>query len=322
MIRPHAVSPQFLAYALRTPYFVETVVSRSVGVSYPAINASEIGFIELPLPSLLEQQAIAAFLDCEMGKIDALIDKKKRLVELLREKRTALISSAVTKGLNPTVKFKPSGVQWLGDVPEHWVVSTFKRISKRIVVGIAEAATQAYSDEGIPILRATNIRPGRIIGELLYLDPEFANAEERKSKKLKAGDLVTVRTGNAGVTAIIPEELNNCHCFTMLVTSLNSHGYNRFYEYYISSHIGQSYFSIEGWGTAQVNISVPILQNLPIPLPPMFEQQEIVDYLDNKVGKIDMLVSKIESVIEKLTEYRTALISAAVTGKIDVRDAI
>jgi len=128
VIRPNKINHDYLSAAIRAPYFIETVVSRSVGVSYPAINASEIGLISIPLPPLLEQQAIAAFLDRETGRIDTLIAKKKNLLTLLAEQRTALISRAVTKGLNPSVKLKPSGEEWLGDVPEHWEALSLKFI--------------------------------------------------------------------------------------------------------------------------------------------------------------------------------------------------
>jgi restriction endonuclease S subunit len=152
-------------------------------------------------------------------------------------------------------KYKASGVEWLGEVPEHWQHASLTRIASRVVVGIAEAATHAYADDGVPILRSTNIRPGRIVGDILFVKPEFAN--DRGSKLICAGDLVTVRTGNAGVTAVVPPELDGCQCFTMLITSLNKGYLQKYYCYWMNSLSAQCYFSLEGWGTAQVNISVP-----------------------------------------------------------------
>lgn len=199
------------------------------------------------------------------------------MIELLKEKRQAVISHAVTKGLNLRAPLKPSGIEWLGDVPEHWEAAVLTRIASRVVVGIAEAATHAYADEGIPILRSTNIRAGRIIGDTLFIAPEFAG--DRESKRLFAGDLVTVRTGNAGVTAVVPAKFDGCQCFTMLITSLRESQSVEFYCYWMNSVSAQCYFSLEGWGTAQVNISVPILKALPIPIPPLNEQLEIVSFL-------------------------------------------
>lgn len=272
-----------------------------------------IGFPPLP-----EQRHIVTFLDREAAKIDALVEEQRGLIELLKEKRQAVISHAVTKGLNPNMPTRDSGVEWLGLIPKHWDSGTLTRVADRVIVGIAEAATHAYADEGVAILRSTNIRAGKIIGEILYVTPEFA--EGRATKLINAGDLVTVRTGNAGVTAVVPESLDGCQCFTMLITSLSELGLSAFYCYALNSLPSQRYFSLEGWGTAQVNISVPILKALPVAIPPLSEQHAIVEYLDGATAKLDELVAEAESAMRLLGERRAALISAAVTGKIDVRD--
>ena len=274
----------------------------------------------LPVPPLAEQTLIADFLDEETAKIDALVAEQRRLIELLKEKRQAVISHAVTKGLNPRTPMKPSGIEWIGNVPQHWDYAVLTRIAGRVVVGIAEAATHAYADEGIPILRSTNIRAGRIIGDILFVEPAFAG--DRGSKQINAGDLVTVRTGNAGVTAVIPPELDGCQCFTMLITTLNEGSLVEYYCYWMNSISAQCYFSLEGWGTAQVNISVPILKALPVPIPPASEQKAIVTYLDHEIAKLDSLTAEAQRAIDLLQERRTALIAAAVTGKIDVRGLV
>lgn len=269
------------------------------------------------VPSVEEQAKVAAFLDRETAKIDSLVEEQRRLIELLKEKRQAVIAHAVTKGLDQSVPTRDSGVEWLGLIPKHWDSGTLTRVADRVVVGIAEAATHAYADEGVAILRSTNIRAGKIIGEVLYVTPEFA--EGRATKLINAGDLVTVRTGNAGVTAVVPESLDGCQCFTMLITSLSKLGLSAFYCYALNSLPSQRYFSLEGWGTAQVNISVPILKALPVAIPPLIEQHAIVEYLDGATAKLDELVAEAESAMRLLGERRSALISAAVTGKIDVR---
>jgi len=271
-----------------------------------------------PIPPLPEQRAIAAFLDRETGRIDALIGKKERQIELLREKRTALISHAVTKGLDPDAPMKDSGVEWLGEVPERWRVKQFKRVTTRVDVGIAEAATHAYADEGVPIIRSTNVRPGKIfMDDLLHIHEWFA--EKNKSKYLFANDLLTVRTGAPGTTAVIPPELHECQCFTMLISTLKTRQIPQFYSYFLNSSNARFRFAVEGWGTAQINISVPILQQQIIAEPPENEQCAITTFLDRETGHIDVLTTKVYESISKLREYRTALISAAVTGKIDVR---
>ncbi|WP_415410942.1 restriction endonuclease subunit S [Synechococcus sp. A10-1-5-9] len=199
------------------------------------------------------------------------------------------------------------------EIPQHWKELRLKNVSERNVVGIAEAATHAYSDDGIPILRATNIREGKIIGKILKIDPKFAFAKERESKIIREGDLVSVRTGNAGKTVLIGNEIGRCHCFTMLITTPSQLASGKFLEYVINSKASQEYFSVEGWGTAQLNISVPIIQNLPIAIPSLDEQTDIANFLNHETTKIDALIAEQERLIELLQEKRQAVISHAVT---------
>ncbi len=321
-LRKGISSPGFLAAVLGTPFARTYIEAQATGASSSMQNIGQDTILRLPvaLPSEKEQEAIVAFLDRETAKIDTLIAKQEKLIELLQEKRQTVISCAVTKGLDPKAPKKPSGVEWLGDVPVAWDSGALRRIATRVVVGIAEAATHAYSNEGIPILRATNVRPGVIVGDILRVSSDFSS--ERATKTLRAGDLVTVRTGNAGVTALIPAELDGCQCFTMLITTLDEGFDSQFYCYYMNSSLARAYFALEGWGTAQINISVPILQALPIPIPPYREQLEIVAHVNKETAKIDTLIAKAQQAIELQKEHRTALISAAVTGKIDVRDVV
>jgi len=273
------------------------------------------------IPPIEEQRAITAFLDRETARIDALLAKKERLIELLQEKRTAHISRAVTKGFDSNVSMKDSAVEWLGQIPAHWDVKRLKQITRRIDVGIAEAATHAYADEGVAILRSTNIRPNRILRDnVLRIASWFA--EKNRSKYLFAGDLVTVRTGIPGTTAVVPRDLDRCQCFTMLISTPGDGQVAEFLSYFLNSGSARTYFELEGWGTAQTNISVPILQDIPIPVPPEREQRRIVEGIESAIGTIDGLVETVEAGIDCLKELRSALISAAVTGKIDVRDEV
>lgn len=284
--------------------------------------------VRLPLPPIDDQRAIADFLDRETAKIDTLVAKKRTLIERLKEKRTALISRTVTRGLPPDAaraaglaphpKLKPSGIDWLGDVPEHWEVLPYKRVCSRVDVGIAEAATHAYCDDGVPIVRSTNVRPNKLDpSDVLRIEPWFA--EKNRSKTLRTGDLVTVRTGYPGTTAVIPAEFDGSQCFTLVLSSPRPGQHGPFFAWFLNSKPGVSYFEMEGWGTAQTNISVPIVQLIPVPRPSLQEQEAIDSYLDAETGKLDEMAAKVQRAIERLQEYRTALITAAVTGKIDVR---
>lgn len=312
------MDPSFWRYAHAAAYAVR-LNTRSIKQTSGIQNLDQQQYLDelAPFPPVSEQKAIARFLDRETSKIDALIAEQRQLVELLKEKRQAVISHALMKGLAPAAPMKPSGIEWLSDVPAHWECTRLARLALRIVVGIAEAATHAYADEGVPILRSTNIRAGRIVGDILHVDPDFAT--ERGTKQMHSGDLVTVRTGNAGVTAVIPPDLDRSQCFTMLITTLTKTQSSRFHCYWMNSLPAQAYFALEGWGTAQVNISVPILKALPVPVPPLAEQEKIADYLDSLVGRFDGLVAEAEGAIELLQERRSGVVSAAVSGQIDVR---
>lgn len=290
------------------------------GLTRVGLGQYALDNVELPFPPAEEQDAIAAFLDRETAKIDALIAEQEKLIALLAEKRRATISHAVTRGLNAGAPMKDSGVAWLGAVPAHWATGTLTRIAERVVVGIAEAATHAYREEGVAILRSTNVRAGRIVGDILRIAPEFA--AERGTKLLSSGDLVTVRTGNAGVTAVVPPDLDGCQCFTMLITTLEAGNSPRYYSYWMNSEAAVRFFQLEGWGTAQVNISVPILKSLPVVIPPPEEQAAIAESLDAETTRLDNLVSEAQRMIVLLQERRSALITAAVTGQIDVRNAV
>ena len=266
-----------------------------------------------------EQRAIAAFLDRETARIDGLVARKERLIELLQEKRAALITRAVTRGLDPNAPMKDSGIEWLGEIPAHWRVGKLKHACKRVFVGIAEAATFAYVDQGVPMLRSTDVRANRVrTDDIRRIDIAFA--DRLSSKQLRTDDIVTVRTGNAGVSAVVPPAYDRGQCFTLVVSRPTITNDSRYFCYWLNARTGRNQFKVEGMGTAQVNISVPIVQNALVYIPPLEEQRAIATFLDRETAKIDALISKIRQAIHHLKEFRTALISAAVTGKIDVRE--
>ena len=180
VIRPLGMAPAFLSYALRESGFVEVIVARSVGVSYPAVNASEIGTLPIPLPMRDEQIAIADFLDRETGKIDTLVAKNRTLIERLKEKRSALISRTVTRGLPPEAaraagldphpKLNPSGVEWLGEVPEHWDIGRISGVFRFRSGGTPSTDVTDYWDGDIPWVSAKDMKTLRIVNTTDYID--------------------------------------------------------------------------------------------------------------------------------------------------------
>jgi type I restriction enzyme S subunit len=320
VIRPGIdLNAKYASYALRSPYFVERVVAYSNGVSFPAINEGEMAAFEIAVPPDSEQHAIVHFLDREIERIDSLIAKNERLIKLLQEKREVVITHAVTKGLDPTAPMKDSGIEWMGKIPAHWSIQKMKHVCDRIFVGIAEAATFAYVDDGVPMLRSTDVRENRIrADDIREIDRDFA--KRLVSKRLRASDIVTVRTGNAGVSAVVPGDYDGGQCFTLVVSRPRNCQVGQYFSYLLNSPIGQWQFSIDGMGTAQVNISVPIVQNLIVCVPSLDDQKAIARYLESEIQHGDMLLCKLQNGIDGLKELRSALISAAVTGQIDVRE--
>ena len=284
----------------------------------PIITATFVGDQPLATPTNCEQQAISAFLDRETARIDTLVAKKERLIELLQEKRTALISRAVTKGLDPDVPLKDSGVEWLGEIPAHWDVKKLKSMVPEVTVGIVVTPSKYYAEDGIPCLRSLNIAQGRVATNDLVFISESANALHKKSQIFN-GDVVVVRTGRAGVAVVVPPELNGANCVDLLIIRRSKHLYSQFLYYFINSETVRAQVAADSVGSIQEHYNTGTLSNLRVPSIPTHEQRAIAAFLDHETAQIDALVSKVREAIDRLKELRTALISAAVTGKIDVR---
>ncbi|MEI7557214.1 restriction endonuclease subunit S, partial [Candidatus Chlorohelix sp.] len=280
------------------------------------LNTDTIGDIKIPIPPLAEQRAIAAFLDRETGRLDTLVAKKERLLELLQEQRAALISHAVTKGLDRTAPMKDSGVEWLGEIPAHWEIIRLKNVVQINPEVLQENTDSEYQ---IKYLDISNVETGGNVLE--FQEMVFANAPSRARRKVKHGDTVisTVRTylkaisfidnppGNlivsTGFAVLRPESSIAPEYLFRIVQS------EEFVSRVVAYSVGVSYPAIAPTELASLKIWIP----------PLAEQRAIAAFLDRETAKIDTLVKKIEEGIARLKEYRAALISAAVTGKIDVR---
>ncbi len=329
VIRPRkGLDSRFAKFSLQSGYFVDEIISRSTGVSYPAINASEMAAISLALPPLAEQIQIAAFLDRECGKLDALQAKQGRLIELLKEKRQALISHAVTRGLDPTAKLKPSGIEWLGDVPEHWVCLSLSRVIQKIEQGWSPNATDSpptLDQDGV--IKLSAIKGGTFIEqECKTLDE---GSDITGQPVIRAGDFLVTRANTLQLVADSCVVKNLSHPRLILSDLVYRLRFQRgrihadFINYAFRSPLVRSQIETDARGSSMTmaKISQAHIKTWKIPLPPLAEQRAIVAHLDEKCGKIDQLKAKAERGIELLKERRSALISAAVTGKIDVRSA-
>lgn len=309
------VVPDYLLWAFRA--MSGEFVRMRMGSTHQTIYMPDIRRLAIPLPPVPEQRAIADFLDRKTAAVDALIAKKKQLRALVRERLESQILSAVTRGLSGSGMLKDSGFTWVGAIPVNWTMKRLRYVARRVDVGIAEAATHAYAAQGVALLRSTNVTNGTFTADdLLFIEPWFA--EKNRSKYLRAGDILSVRTGDAGRSVVVPQELDQSQCFTLLMTTLKPGHVPEYYCAYINSRVGVRYFDLESWGTAQKNISVPILASMPVPEPPLEEQLAIARHVLEQQGRAATLLNGIELQLAKLAEHRQALITAAVTGQLDI----
>lgn len=316
VIRPSiGLNHAFAAYCLRASGFIKEVVARSVGVSYPAINASDLVNIPVPNMPLTEQLRIANFLDHETAKIDNLIEKQQQLIELLKEKRQAVISHAVTKGLNPDVPMKNSGVEWLGDVPEHWKLIKFSHCVS-IRSGQVDPRKFPYCDYWL-------IAPNHIVsGEGRIINLETAKDQGADSGKYlcRTGEVIYSKIRPALVkTCLSPSDTVLCSADMYPMTSYNGLT-NNFLLLYLLSDVFTRFAVNQADRVAMPKINRESLSDCKIPVPPIDEQEKIYSHAREALEKLDVLLQKSQLTIEFFQERRTALISAAVTGKIDVRD--
>ena len=322
VLRPQAtINAKFLAHALNCVDYRAFID----GSTRDKLTQGDMNGIPIPCPQVGEQHAIAEFLDRETAKIDALVAMKERLIELLQEKRTALITRAVTRGLDPNAPVKDSGVEWLGEVPAHWEVRPLKSVSD-LQTGVTLG--KRYEREAMttrPYLRVANVQDG-----YLALD-DIAEIEvpvrEVGRFELQTGDVLVTEGGDfdkLGRGYVWQEQLARClhqnHIFAVRPRrgALVSH----FLAFVMNSAYGRAYFTATSkQSTNLASTNSTKLRNLSIPLPGLDEQIEIKRWTECESRRIDILVTKVRQAVDRLNELRTALISAAVTGKVDVRDA-
>jgi type I restriction enzyme S subunit len=311
---------RLLEYSLPFPLKGINEVTYATTVKHLASSQIEKTFVALP-PIVEEQTAIAEFLDRETGKIDELVAEQRRLMELLKEKRQAVISHAVTKGLNPHAPMKPSGIEWLGDVPAHWEVMPLKRDLDYLTSG-SRGWAENYSDHGELFIRIANLTRGTTGLDLTDIQRvEVPEGAEGSRTRVKSGDVLFSITAYLGSVAVVPHGLETAYVsqHIALARLRNLRLSSRWVGYAALSVVGQTWFDTKSYGGTKVQLSLDDVRDLPVPVPPMEEQIAIVAFLDTELVKLDTLTAEAQRAIDLLQERRTALISAAVTGQIDVR---
>lgn len=307
VIEPKNINENYIHYLLKSQPFQEEYYRYGKGIVADlwSTNYSEMKNIIISSPTLKEQQQIANFLDKATAKIDTLIEKQTKQIELLKEKRQAVISHAVTKGINPNVPMKDSGVEWLGEIPEHWEVKKLKFVlqllnkKEKIINQIVVALENIESWSGKYIESDSSYQGDDVafcIGDILFgkLRPYLAKVFLCSFDGIAFGDLLAYRP---------IKDYASKYAFYSLIS-----------EDFIKIVDSSTY------GTKMPRASSEFLSEMRLTVPPLKEQQQIANYLDEKTSKIDILIEKSNKSIELLKEKRTALISACVTGKIDVRN--
>jgi type I restriction enzyme S subunit len=302
---------------------------RGKGTTFLELSGDELGAFKVPTPPLPEQTQIAAFLDRETAKIDALVAEQRRLMALLKEKRQAVISHAVTRGLNPDAPMKPSGIEWLGNVPEHWDVTKIKRLVATFEQGWSPQCEgfPVETDQEWGVLKVGCVNGGTFRPEEnKTLPPEL---EPIPSLGIVMGDLLLSRANTrelVGGAAIAKQD----HTNLLLCDKLYRLRFSptvcspMFIALYLGTGMarGQIELAATGASSSMVNISQATILELELALPEFQEQQTIVTFLEAQSAKFDTLTTEAQRAIDLLQERRTALISAAVTGQIDVRGTI
>lgn len=323
-IEPKSMFTKYLYYLIQIPIYQGYIYSAIISGSTNQIELSREGLRSTPIigPQLDEQHAIAAFLDRETAKIDALIEKKRRLISLFEEKRATIISHAVTKGLDPDVPMKDSGVEWLGDIPAVWDVLRTKFAAK-LESGHTPSRQhpEYWVDCNIPWMSLADVWQLRN-GRQIYIHETKEQVSKlgianSSARLLPTKTVILSRTASVGFSGIIACPMATTQDFVNWICGPRLQP--EFLLYVFRSM--KEEFSRLTMGSTHQTIYMPDVGQFVTPLPPLNEQYEIVGYINKKTAKIDALIFKIHEAIKKLQEYRTALISAAVTGKIDVREA-
>jgi len=286
--------------------------------SQPLLTGASVKNYSIGFPEPQEQEKIADFIDHETARIDALVAEQKRLIDLLKEKRQAVISHAVTKGLDPNVPMKDSGVEWLGEVPAHWQICRLKNVSPFITVGIVVNPSNYIADEGLPFIYGGDVS-NRGISHGSARNISLEDSEKNLKTQLREGDLLTVRVGDPGVTAVVPKECDGGNCASVMLIR-KGHYSSEWLCYLMNSRFVGHQVRLVQYGAAQKQFNIADAIEFVIPKPPSAEQKAIVGNISRQLRGLDELEAQALRSIYLLSERRSALISAAVTGKIDVRD--
>ena len=317
--------PWYFHQLFRLPLYKGRIKAVSTGVieSRLRLYSDDLGRIEAILPPPAEQAAIVRFLDHANRKIDGFIRAKRKLIGLLNEQKQAIIHRAVTRGLHPDVPLKPSGIPWLGDIPEHWEMRRLKTLSRFVTSG-SRGWARYYSDTGSVFLRIGNISTTSIdlrLNRISYVNQPAAAEGERT--RAKPGDLLLSITAQIGAVGVVPdgfgEAFVNQH--TALFRLIPNAGVPRWVAYVLLSRFGKDQCQALTNGGTKIGLTLGDVRCLVIPMPPKEEQMRAVEEIELRTAALTTAIARTEREIALMQEYRTRLTADLVTGKLDVREA-
>ena len=306
-----ATSHKFVSYLAQSNPITDRVTAESVGTAYPAIPGSRFSSFHVPLPPVSEQRAIVRYLDHADRGIRGYVSAKRRLVELLEEERQAVINQAVTRGLDPNVRLRPSGVEWLGDVPAHWEV----RRLKNHVANVVHLTSESSHDDIYLALEHVESWTGKFAaaGDDVNFDSQV--------KRFRAGDVLFGKLRPYLAKVTYPNRSGVCVGEFLVLRSSVANLSSRYLEQLLRSKSVIDAIDASTFGAKMPRANWQFIGNMNVPLPPLSEQGAIVEYVDRATGRIDAAAVRARRQIELLEEYRVRLIADAVTGKLDVREA-
>ena len=313
-----SIAPRFLGLLVRSENFTDRVTSESTGTAYPAISENQLASLSVPLPPLLEQRAIVRYLDYVDRRIRRYVSAKQKLIALLEEEKQAIINQAVTRGLDPNVRLKPSGVEWLGDMPEHWTLPRLRNLGDALIGLTYDPQDVVDEADGLLVLRASNI----LNGQLVYGDTVYVRSAVPSKLITQEGDILIC--SRSGIRALIGKNARiDAHSagttFGAFMTVFRGP-----HNDYVHQVFNSKFFEYQSaaFFTSTINqLTLGILYDMKVPFPPSEERQWVLRYLQEMTASMNEAISASIRQIELAQEYQTRLISDVVTGKLDVREA-
>lgn len=323
IFRPSSdIDPEFLFYYCLSQDFINEVNGTTFGSKMPRANWDNISSLLTVFPCLDEQKIIASFLNEQLTKIDAIIYKQKLLLKKLSEQRQSIITHTVTRGLNPNAAFKYSSIEWLGNIPEHWDVKSSRYVLSQVGSGkTPKGGAEVYTDEGVILIRSQNVHDdGLRLNDVAHITDEADN-QQSNSRVLPDDVLLNITGASIGRANIVPKTFPraNVNQHVCILRPIEDSIHPKFLLFLLQSTYSNALIQAEQNGTSREGINFEQIRSFKYPIPPLEEQEQIIGYLNTEIAKIEKMTNATKKIISSLKEYRSTLITQAVTGKIDVR---